>query len=149
MAYLDVISLERAKNYLRIDSDLTEDDAEITSMIIGACKYVEKNTNHIFFAQDKTYSNIFGVKVYDYPINSLVSPTDAVVVNYSLCATYPNETSVVLNVGYTDPTDVPDELVQACLQLIKVWYYESEKQVNTTLIPESVRQAIDINRRFL
>jgi hypothetical protein len=33
--------------------------------------------------------------------------------------------------------------------MIKVWYYESEKQVNTTLIPESVMQAIDVNRRFL
>ena len=45
-AYLDVITLERAKNYLRIDADLMEDDAEIESMINGALRYIEKRTNH-------------------------------------------------------------------------------------------------------
>lgn len=148
MAYLDVLSLARVKDYLRVDSDLTDDDNEITSMIKAACLFVEKRTNHIFYAREVIYKGN-PVKVYDYPINDIVSPVDPVVIHYSLCDLYPNETEVTLNVGYEDPTDVPDELLQACLQMIKVWYYESEKQVNTTLIPESVMQAIDINRRFL
>lgn len=148
MAYLDVLPLSRVKDYLRIDSDLTDDDNEITSMIKAACIFVEKRTNHIFYAREIVYKG-HPVKVYDYPINDIVSPADPVVIHYSLCDVYPNETEVTLNVGYEDPTDVPDELLQACLQMIKVWYYESEKQVNTTLIPESVMQAIDVNRRFL
>jgi len=49
MSYLSVISLERAKNYLRIDTTLTDDDAEITAMINGACSYIEKRTNLIFY----------------------------------------------------------------------------------------------------
>lgn len=148
MAYLDVLSLARVKDYLRVDSDLTDDDNEITSMIKAACLFVEKRTNHIFYAREVIYKGN-PVKVYDYPINDIVSPTDPVVIHYSLCDLYPNEITVTLNVGYEDPTDVPDELLQACLQMIKVWYYESEKQVNTTLIPESVMQVIDVNRRFL
>ena len=148
MAYLDVLSLARVKDYLRVDSDLTDDDNEITSMIKAACLFVEKRTNHIFYAREVIYKGN-PVKVYDYPINDIVSPADPVVIHYSLCDLYPNEITVTLNVGYEDPTDVPDELLQACLQMIKVWYYESEKQVNTTLIPESVMQAIDVNRRFL
>ena len=36
MSYLSVISLERAKNYLRIDTTLTDDDAENTAIINSA-----------------------------------------------------------------------------------------------------------------
>ncbi len=149
MAYIDVIALARAKNYLRIDADLTEDDAEITSMISGALRFIEKRTNHIMFAQEKTYMGSCQVKVYDYPINSITTNPAPFVCYFSTFAIFPDVKIVMLNVGYVDPADVPDELIQAALQLIKVWYYESEKQVNTTLIPESVYQAIDTYRRFI
>ena len=33
--------------------------------------------------------------------------------------------------------------------MIKVWYFESEKQVNSTLIPESVKEVVDLYKRFL
>ena len=146
MSYLDVITLERAKNYLRIDDCLIDDDNEIVSMINAACRFVEKRTNHIFYVQEKTYRGSCQVKVYDYPINDF---GDYFVCHFSTFVVFPNDTEVTLNVGYENPEDVPDELIQACLQMIKVWYYESEKQVNTTLIPESVLQAIDVNRRFI
>jgi len=149
MGYTNVLTLERVKNYLRIDEDLTDDDNEIISMINGACRFVEKRTNHLFYDRDVTYRNHLSLKVYDYPINEIVAPSDPVVIHFSTYDLFPNEIEVTLNVGYEDPTEVPDELLQACLQMIKVWYYESEKQVNTTLIPEAVMQAIDINRRFL
>jgi len=148
MSYLDVISLERAKNYLRIDSDLTDDDTEITSMIKAACGYVEKRTNHIFYAREKVYTGSCQVKVYDFPINSITLPLDPFVCYFSMFAIFPNDKTVTLNVGYA-VGEVPDELIQACLQMIKVWYFESEKQVNSTLIPESVKEVIDIYKRFL
>ena len=62
---------------------------------------------------------------------------------------FPDVKTVDLNVGYETPDLVPDELIQAALQMIKVWYYESEKQVNSTLIPESVKEALDVYRRFI
>lgn len=149
MSYLDVISLERAKNYLRIDSDLTEDDAEITSMINAALSYVEKRTNHLVYARNKYYNGVCQVKVYDSPINTIITPVDPFVLYRTMYAIFPNDKEVQLNVGYDDPAKVPDELIQAALQMIKVWYYESEKQVNSTLIPESVKEVLDVYKRFL
>ena len=148
-AYLDVITLERAKNYLRIDSDLTDDDAEITSMINAACRYIEKRTNHLLYAREATYTGVCQVKVYDYPINSITTDPAPFVCHFTMFDVFPNNKTVDLNVGYETPDLVPDELIQAALQMIKVWYYESEKQVNSTLIPESVKEAIDVYRRFI
>ena len=149
MAYIDVISLDRAKNYLRIDTTLTDDDAEITAMINSACSYIEKRTNLIFYPRNKTYKGACQVKVYDYPINSIVTDPSPFAYEQPMYTIYPDVKKVELNVGFVDPNDIPDELIQACLQMIKVWYFESEKQVNTTLIPESVKEAIDLNRRFV
>jgi hypothetical protein len=149
MAYIDVITLSRTKNYLRIDEGLTDDDAELTFMINGACRYIEKRTNHIMFARDVVYNGNCQVKVYDYPINSILTDPAPFVVYFSMFAVFPDAKTASLNVGYISPEDVPDDLIQAALQMIKVFYYESEKQVNTTLIPESVLQIIDVNRRFV
>ena len=149
MSYLSVITLERAKNYLRIDTTLTDDDAEITAMINSACSYIEKRTNLIFYPRNKTYKGACQVKVYDYPINSIVTDPAPFAYEQPMYTIYPDVKKVELNVGFVDPNDIPDELIQACLQMIKVWYFESEKQVNTTLIPESVKEAIDLNRRFV
>lgn len=148
MAYIDVISLTRAKNYLRIDSDLTDDNDEITSMINAALSYIERRTNHIVYAREIVYNGVCQVKVYDYPINSITLPLDPFVCYFSTFAVFSNDKTATLNVGYGVGL-VPDELIQAALQMIKVWYYESEKQVNSTLIPESVKEAMDVYRRFL
>lgn len=148
MSYLDVISLERAKIYLRIDADLTDDDEEITSMINASLRYIEKRTNHIMYERDIVYKGVCQVKVYDYPINSIVTDPAPWSLERSMYTIFPDDKEVELNVGYA-LGEVPDELIQASLQMIKVWYYESEKQVNTTLIPESVKEVIDIYRRFL
>lgn len=148
MAYIDVITLETAKNYLKVDEDLIDDDALITSMINGALRFIEKRTNHIMFVQEKVYTGSCQVKVYDYPINSIVTDPTPFKVDFTLFTIYPDVKTVTLNVGY-GVDEVPDDLIQAGLQMIKVWYYESEKQVNTTLIPESVMQVIDINKRFI
>ena len=149
MAYIDVISLERAKDYLRIDLSLTDEDNEITAMINSACSYIEKKTNLIFYPRNKTYKGACQVKVYDYPINSIVTDPAPFAYEQPMFTIYPDVKTVELNVGFVDPNDIHDELIQACLQMIKVWYFESEKQVNTTLIPESVKEAIDLNRRFI
>lgn len=148
MSYLSVITLERAKNYLRVDLDFDTDDAEITSMINASCRYVEKRTNHILYARDITYKGSCQVKVYDYPINSIVTAPAPFKVDFAMFTCYPDVKEVELNVGYgTD--EVPDDLIQAIMQMLHVFYYESEKQFNSTLIPESVKEMLDVNKRFL
>ena len=90
MAYIDVISLERAKNYLRIDTTLTDDDAEITAMINGACSYIEKRTNLIFYPRNKVYKGSCQVKVYDYPINSIVTDPSPFAYEQPMFTDYPD-----------------------------------------------------------
>ena len=148
MSYLSVITLERAKNYLRVDSDLTEDDNEITSMINASCRYVEKRTNHILYARDIIYKGSCQVKVYDYPINSIVTVPTPFKVDFAMFAVYPDVKEVELNVGY-GVDEVPDIFIQSALQMIKVWYYEAEKQINSQMIPISVTEALDAEKRFL
>jgi hypothetical protein len=149
--YTDIISLERAKIYLRIDDNLTEDDAEITSMINGAFLFIERFTNYVFKPKNITkYPECFALRVYEFPINSVaVEPISSEVrplyTTYKLASNNP----YVLNVGFEDTDLVPDDFIQAVLQMIKVWYYESEKQVNSTLIPISVMQVLDTYRRFV
>ena len=101
------------------------------------------------FARDIVYTQGCQVKVYDYPINSIVTDPAPYQVDFSTWVVFIDTKTVELNVGYENAEDVPDELIQAALQMIKVWYYESEKQVNSTLIPESVKEAIDVYRRFI
>lgn len=149
--YTNVISLEQAKLYLRVDSDQDVTDDEITQMINSALSFIEKRTNHIFKTRDKLYYKdcalVQQVKVYDYPIVN----TESLNIKYRpLYAIVPTvDDMVTLTIGYESVDDIPSELIDAALQMLKVWFYESEKQVNTTLIPLSVMQAIDANRRFV
>lgn len=148
MSYLTVLPLDRTKHYLRLDLGFNDDDTEITSMIKAALSYIEKRTNHIMYARQKIYNGSCQVKVYDYPINSITTDPTPFYLTRELYTIYPDVKTVELNVGY-GANLVPDELIQAALQMIKVWYYESEKQVNSTLIPESVKEVVEIYRRFL
>lgn len=148
MSYLNIITLERAKNYLRVDSNLTEDDTEIISMISAAFRYIEKRTNHIMYVREVEYKGSCQVKVYDYPINSLITDPVPWALERSLYTIFPDVKAVTLNVGYgTD--QVPDVFIQSALQIIKVWYYESEKQVNSQMIPISVKEALESEIRFI
>lgn len=149
MAYIDVITLERAKNYLRIDPDLTEDDAEITSMINASLRYVEQRTRHFMYARDIVYNGSCQVKVYDYPINSIVTDPAPWFLERTMYTIFPDVKSVELNIGYATTEEVPDIFIQSALQIIKVWYYESEKQINSQMIPISVTESLDVEKRFI
>jgi len=92
MAYLDIITLADAKTYLRIDDTLTEDDAQITRMIKASLSQIERITNYIFFARSKSYVvENCSVNVYDFPINSLTTPTTATSVEKAVYTTYTTE----------------------------------------------------------
>lgn len=149
VSYLDVISLDQAKLYLKIDTLQTVTDDEITSMINSALSFIEKRTGHIFRTRIKKFYSTpccNSVVVYDFPIIDAPDGTEVRQLN----SIVPTVGGVVeLELGYEDINDIPSELIDAALQLLKVWFYESEKQSNTTLIPLSVMEAIDVNRRFV
>ena len=131
MAYLDIITLAEAKTYLRIDDTLTEDDAQITRMIKASLSQIERATNYILFARAKDYVvENCSVNVYDYPINSLTTPTTATSVEKSIYTTYSTivatDLKVKLNVGYVNPLDVPSDLIEVAFEMIDLMYYSPE-----------------------
>lgn len=143
MAYIDVIPLEIAKDYLGVDD--TARDAEITRMIKSACIYIERYTNVILVEKEQTYTSSNGcVRVYDYPINT-VSDLSTIKSTYTLYDT----DSIDLSVGYELATDVPSDLVDAGLQIIKGWFYDSEKRTNTASLPMDAKMILNLYRRFI
>ena len=150
--YIDVISLEQAKLYLKIDDAQTITDNEITGMINSALSFIEKRTNHIFKTRDKVYYKdcalVQQVKVYDFPIDNTV--TELNIVYRPLYAIVPTIDDVVtLTIGYDNLDDIPSELIDSALQLINFWFYNSETNNAMNTVPDFVMQNIDINRRFI
>ena len=131
MSYLTIISLEDAKTYLAIDD--TARDTEITRMIKGALSYIERFTNHIFFARNRTYIADDGcVNVYDYPINSVVSVFDYSSTIKALHTSYDisENSSITLNVGYASVEDVPEDLIEVAYEILDLYYFSPETGKN-------------------
>ena len=169
MAYIDVIPLATAKNYLRIDDTLTEDDARITRLINAALAYVEQWTNVLVYQRATKEYLITDrcVRVYDYPINDVVKGLDDEDVDVALVyetdydrerkhlyTNYYNIDSdaerLVLDVGHVLPASVPDELKEVALEVIDLMYYEHEtgKSVSKDL-SELSKMILNNHKRFL
>lgn len=148
MTYNEILPLAEVKNYLRLDEDFTEDDLAIERMVRSALGFIEKRTNHIF--EQKTGVEYFRngsryLDVYDYP---LTYTGDHTTLTYSNKVRFDVDSVTIDSVGYASRADAPDALIDAALQMIKVFYYEQEKQVNTTLVPDNVHQILSAYRRF-
>ena len=124
-------------------------------MINASGRYIENRTNVLLFARSKTYLfQDYCVDVYDFPINQLITPTDAEATSYELFTKYEtsntSNTELVLNVGYSNPADVPDDLKQAMLELVKFMYYEAEtNEAKKGMLPMWLEEMIDMNKRFI
>lgn len=148
MTYNEILPLEEVKNYLRLDEEFTEDDTAIERMVRSALQFIEKRTNHIF--EQKTGVEYFRngsryLDIYDFP---LTYAGDLTKLSYANKVRFDVDSITIDTVGYQNREDVPDALIDAALQIIKCFYYEAEKQVNTTLIPDSVNQILSQYRRF-
>lgn len=152
--YTDVISLTDAKNYLRIDDQLTADDSFITQCINASFAWIEKYTNHIIKGTVKTYykDNAHGCNeftIYDYPIESIENVSFSSSVRQLRTVITTQDATVDATVGYDSAADVPEPIVQAAFEIIQSWYYNSDKPMQTTLVPDSVKFALQPYRRFL
>ena len=150
--YLDVISLDQAKLYLKVDEGQTETNAEITQMINSSLSIIEKRTNHIFKTRDKVYYKdcalVQQVKVYDYPIDNTVTLLDITYrPNYASVPTI--DDVVTLTIGYSDVEDIPTELIDCALGIINFWFYNSETKGADNSVPDFINTALDLNRRFI
>jgi len=164
MAYTDIISLSDAKDYLGVDD--TSRDVEINRMIGSALRYVEEHSHHILFARSKTYrlSGRDSVRVYDYPINSVTKGIDkdgadvalTFETNYDV-AEYrgyidyygidSDAVSLVLNVGYTDPTEIPESLIEAGYMVLEHLY--NQKETGNSKLPMAAVELMRTHSRFI
>lgn len=146
MAYIDVISLSSAKNYLGVDD--TSRDAEITRIISASLAYLERYTNVFLYARDKEYIYTnYCVRVFDFPINTTILPINTTNIKYALSNFYSdNEAeSITLNVGYTNVSDIPYDLVEVGYNIIE-HLYEGKK---LTELPEMIVNIMDNYKRFI
>ena len=153
MSYILVITLAEAKNYLRIDDTLSDDDAQITRMINASLSYIERWTNTLVYERAVTYKMIDGcISVYDAPIVS-VTTADVTRVDKTLHTNFNkgvDTIDLVLQVGITLPADVPAELKEVGFELIDLMYYASEtgKSFKKDLSELSI-DTLNKYRRFL
>ncbi len=149
MSYLTVTSLDYAKNILRIDDTLTEDDARITNIINAAWSFIERWTNVLVYDRDKDYRVVNGcVRVYDYPINEDISAMETTKRTLYTLFNVDDE-ELTLNVGYDDPLKVPADLKMVADEIIDLMYYEYEtgKKLNKDLSSLSI-DILNRNKRF-
>lgn len=156
MAYLDVISLETAKNWLKIEDTETTDNLLITMLIESCLEFIEQETNILVYSRSKEYLFLDGcVRVYDYPINTLTSPSDAVRHEKTLYSNYTasveDSTKLVLNVGYVNANDVESRIKTIALYIIDWLYYskDEKKMLSTELLPAPIKVMLFQLKRFI
>jgi hypothetical protein len=85
--------------------------------------------------------------VYHYPIVSALPDADKTTRNL-YTKYYTTEEVLVITAGYDELDLVPEALIQASYAIMQVWYYNSEKTIQSNLVPDSVKFALDPCRRF-
>tara|TARA_R110000787_G_scaffold112981_1_gene221943 strand:+ start:251 stop:724 length:474 start_codon:yes stop_codon:yes gene_type:complete len=156
MAYIDIISLEQAKVYLRVDDTLTEDDNGITRMINAAFKYIETYTDVLVFARGIDYDVPDGLlKLYQYPINTDLTALTGYTYEkkglyYNFCEDAGLTAVLTLNMGFDDVANIPQDLIEVAYELIDLYYYGEKdgKAVAKKLSSLSV-DVLNQNKRFL
>lgn len=143
MTALDVISLQSAKDYLRVD--YSEDDAIITRLIKASVSRIEQYTNYKLYQREVAY-NMYGceLEIYDFPIT--LDTTLKTRQNVLSVSVFGREGDVInASVGYSVVADVPEDLLTACYKLI-TYLYENRDTYPVTL-PADVQMLINMYRR--
>ena len=168
MAYLDITTLEEAKNTLRVDDTLTEDDSKIANIIGAAWQFIERWTNVIVSQQAAKEYVITDrcVRVYDYPINSVVKGIDKngddisliFETNYDkeLKSLYTNfynidgdAVKLVLDVGHILPTSVKQDLKEVADEIIDILYFQHRTGKTLNDLSELSKITLNNYKRFL
>lgn len=134
--YLDIVPLELAKKFLRVDADDFDDIIEI--QIVSACKYFEQKTQVALAQKEKLFKK--GKRYYIDPIND-----DADVVRQGLF--FRPEKDVTLTIGYASAEEVPTDIINCLLQIVQGMYQAEE--ANEYYTPNTfVSETINYYKRF-
>jgi hypothetical protein len=180
MTALDVLSLEDAKSYLKVD--FSDDDALIESLIKSAVGLVEQTTNYRLYRRNEVINTSkVGYTAFQFPLNSASANamdsqgTYTVRQQYQALRTelfwgngfgYINDYNqyffntdfynlsgcntaftLTLDVGYTDTTLIPADLITAIQQII-TFTYENRDLTNFKL-PDNIMLLMQPYKRFV
>lgn len=143
MTALDVISLQSAKDYLRVD--YSDDDAIITRLIYTAVDRIEQYTHYMLYKRSTTYAmHKNSIEIYDFPITI---DTDHKFSQNVLSITVYGciGDNVHASIGYGAGGNIPQPLISACYKLI-AYLYENRDVYNVTL-PLDVQMLVNQYRR--
>ncbi len=114
--YLDIIPLQEAKDYLRVDGN--DFDVIIELYIKSACRIFENKTEVALAEKDLDFK--VGKRYYVDPIS------DETLVERKGLYFIPAQ-DITLTVGYADPLEVPGDIKQAILKMVEGMYWAEEK----------------------
>lgn len=134
--YLDIIPLDLAKKFLRVDGN-HEDDI-ITLYIESSCKIFEQKTEVALAQKEKPFYE--GKRYYVDPISD-----EEDVLRKSLY--FIPKKDLTLVVGYADPLDVPSDVKQCILKMVQGMYLAEEKNEFYSFNSE-VEVVINLYKRF-
>ena len=146
MNALNVVTLEQAKLFLRLDPDYTYDDTLIESLIKSSVQEVELKTQQILYQRVITTKNAVNrLYIYEYPLLSIetVTNTDAEELtyetdetdNYTLVITDATGIKTITFVAgygwdYEGGSEVPDAIQTALKEMI-TYLYENRDNPKT------------------
>jgi len=134
--YLDILPLELAKKFLRVDGNDFDDQIEL--LIESSCKTFEMKTEH-FLAQ-RVKNAYQGKRYYWFPINV---EEDIDVKGLYFTA----QKDLEITVGYEDANDVPQDIKDAILKMVQGKFLAEEKNEFYTASDE-VSTTINLYKRF-
>lgn len=145
MTALDVISLVAAKEYLRVD--YPDQDGVITRNIKSAVSLIEQYTDVMLYERERTYVLLgCSLEIYDSPITFTGTlPTKTKQMAMSVIIYGKSGETFTANVGYSDPNEIPQNLVDACYKMI-TYLYENRDAYSVAL-PADVQMLINQFRR--
>lgn len=154
--YTDLVTLASTKEYLRIDTDITDLNDEITQLINSACSMIENYTQVYLAPKDMDYFFDYSgcTRVYAWPINTIDGEASYTRVQRQLYSVFSSSDSslesVTVNVGHTDTDNVKDIFIHAVQELVRMWFYQSETEaISKSILPDKIIQIVSQERRFI
>lgn len=144
MNALDVISLADAKVFLVVD--FPDKDSEITRHIKSAVSIVERYTCYNLYERpiDYTIGRFGSTEVYDYPVSFPAgTKTESRVLSVIIKGSANSVVSATT--GYTDVTEIPENLIDACYKIIT--YLFENKDIYQASLPGDIQLMINQYRR--
>jgi hypothetical protein len=107
--YLDIFPLKGVKHFLKVD--FCDFDDEIELYIKSACRLFEQRTQYNLAEVEISFNE--GDRIYNFPINDNLNKLQ------NKGTYFVAKEDVTLNLGYQDPLEVPEDIKDCVIEIVK------------------------------